>query len=243
MSHRRAGGRGPEDLRPVEIVPGAAPFAEGSALIRIGETHVLCAATVEDRTPRWLMGQGRGWITAEYSMLPRATKTRTPREAAIGKQSGRTVEIQRLIGRALRSVVDLRALGERQITVDCDVLRADGGTRCAAITGGWVAVALAARKLVSDGKIKRDPIEQAVAAVSVGIVRGAALLDLDYGEDSNAEVDFNLAMTGANEFVEVQGTAEGRPFTPATLDELLVLASYGLDQLFALQRRAVETAG
>ncbi|HEX5497654.1 MAG TPA: ribonuclease PH [Thermomicrobiales bacterium] len=242
MSGRRAGGRGPEDLRPLEIVPGAAPFAEGSALIRIGDTRVLCAASVEEKIPRWLMGQGRGWITAEYSMLPRATKSRTPREAMIGKQSGRTVEIQRLIGRALRSVVDLRALGERQIIVDCDVLQADGGTRCASITGAWVAVAQAARKLHRDGKIKRDPIEQAVAAVSVGVVRGAALLDLDYGEDSTAEVDFNVAMTGAHEFVEVQGTAEGRPFTSATLDELLLLASYGLDQLFALQRRALESA-
>ncbi|HET7095675.1 MAG TPA: ribonuclease PH [Thermomicrobiales bacterium] len=242
MSGRRAGGRGPEDLRPLEIVPGAAPFAEGSALIRIGDTRVLCAASVEEKIPRWLMGQGRGWITAEYSMLPRATKSRTPREATIGKQSGRTVEIQRLIGRALRSVVDLRALGERQIIVDCDVLQADGGTRCASITGAWVAVAQAARKLHRDGKIKRDPIEQAVAAVSVGVVRGAALLDLDYGEDSTAEVDFNVAMTGAHEFVEVQGTAEGRPFTAATLDELLLLASYGLDQLFALQRRALESA-
>ncbi|HEU0114204.1 MAG TPA: ribonuclease PH [Thermomicrobiales bacterium] len=243
MSGRRAGGRGPEDLRPLEILPGAAPFAEGSALIRVGDTHVLCAASVEEKIPRWLVGQGRGWITAEYSMLPRATKTRTPREASIGKQSGRTVEIQRLIGRALRSVVDLRALGERQIIVDCDVLQADGGTRCASITGAWVAVAQAARKLQRDGKIKRDPIEQAVAAVSVGVVRGAALLDLDYSEDSSAEVDFNVAMTGAHEFVEVQGTAEGRPFTSATLDELLLLASYGLDQIFTLQRRALEAAG
>jgi ribonuclease PH len=242
MSGRRAGGRGPEDLRSLDIVAGAAPFAEGSALVRLGDTHVLCTASVEDRTPRWLMGQGRGWITAEYSMLPRATRTRTPREATLGKQSGRTVEIQRLIGRALRSVVDLRALGERQIVVDCDVLRADGGTRCASITGAWVAVAQAARKLQADGKIKRDPIDQAVAAVSVGVVRGAPLLDLDYSEDSAAEVDFNVAMTGAHEFVEIQGTAEGRPFSSATLDELLLLASYGLDQVFAAQRRALDGA-
>ena len=241
MNRRRPDGRQPGDLRPVEILPGAAPFAEGSALVKLGDTHVLCAASVEDRLPRWLMGQGRGWVTAEYSMLPRATKQRTPREAALGKQGGRTVEIQRLIGRSLRAVVDLAALGERQITVDCDVLRADGGTRCAAITGGYVALALALRRLQTDGKLRRSPLRAAVAAVSVGLVGGAAMLDLAYAEDAAADVDANIVMTDRGAFVELQAAAERAPFTPDGLDELLVLAAAGLDVLFAAQRGALAT--
>jgi ribonuclease PH len=238
----RAFDRGPEQLRPLEIIPNAAPYAEGSALIKLGRTHVLCAATVEERVPRWLVNKGSGWITAEYSMLPRATRERTAREATIGKQGGRTVEIQRLIGRSLRAVVDLQALGEKQIILDCDVLLADGGTRCAAITGSFVALALTIRRLMEAKRLKRDPIRNAVAAVSVGIVRGAALLDLDYDEDSVADVDGNIVMTDAHAFVEIQGTAERSPFLPATLDELLVLASTGLDQLFAAQRAAIARA-
>ncbi|HEY7032761.1 MAG TPA: ribonuclease PH [Thermomicrobiales bacterium] len=238
----RAFDRGAEHLRPLEIIPNAAPYAEGSALIKLGRTHVLCAATVEERVPRWLANKGSGWITAEYSMLPRATRERTAREATIGKQGGRTVEIQRLIGRSLRAVVDLQALGEKQVILDCDVLLADGGTRCAAITGSFVALALAIRRLMEMKRLKRDPIRNAVAAVSVGIVRGVPLLDLDYDEDSAADVDGNIVMTDAHAFVEIQGTAERSPFLPATLDELLVLASTGLDQLFAAQRAAIARA-
>ncbi len=238
-SAKRRDGRGPEELRALEIIPGAAPYAEGSALIKLGQTHVLCAATVESKVPRWMLGKGRGWVTAEYSMLPRATKERTPREAAIGKQGGRTVEIQRLIGRCLRAVTDLDALGERQVILDCDVLQADAGTRCAAITGSYVALGLACRRLLAEKKIKRNPLRAAVAAVSVGVVRGVPLLDLDYSEDAVADVDFNVVMTDAHAFVELQGTAEGNPFTPAVLDELLVVASTGLDVLFAAQRAAL----
>ncbi len=238
-TYRRAGGREPEQLRPIEIVTDAVPNAEGSALIKLGNTHVLCAATVEERVPRWMIGKGKGWVTAEYSMLPRATRERTQREATVGKQTGRTVEIQRLIGRSLRAVVDLNALGERQIIVDCDVLRADGGTRCAAITGGYVALALAVRYLLRKQRLKRDPLLAAVAAVSVGVVRGATLLDLDYNEDPIADVDCNIVMTNGNAFVEIQGTAERDPFSPATLEELLVLASIGLDALFTEQARAL----
>jgi ribonuclease PH len=238
----RAFDRGPEQLRPLEIIPHAAPYAEGSALIKLGRTHVLCAATVEDRVPRWLANKGSGWITAEYSMLPRATRERTAREATIGKQGGRTVEIQRLIGRSLRAVVDMQALGEKQIILDCDVLLADGGTRCAAITGSFVALVLAIRRLMEAKRLKRDPIRNAVAAVSVGVVRGVPLLDLDYDEDSAADVDGNIVMTDAHAFVEIQGTAERSPFLPATLDELLVLASTGVDQLFAAQRAAIVRA-
>jgi ribonuclease PH len=238
----RAFDRGPEQLRPLEIIPHATPYAEGSALIKLGRTHVLCAATVEERVPRWLANKGSGWVTAEYAMLPRATRERTAREATIGKQGGRTVEIQRLIGRSLRAVVDLQALGEKQIILDCDVLLADGGTRCAAITGSFVALVLAVRRLMETKRLKRDPIRNAVAAVSVGIVRGVPLLDLDYDEDSAADVDGNIVMTDAHAFVEIQGTAERSPFLPATLDELLVLASTGLDQLFAAQRAALARA-
>jgi ribonuclease PH len=238
----RANGRAQDELRPMQIIPGTMPFAEGSASIRLGDTHVLCSASVEDRLPGWLRGQGRGWVTAEYAMLPRATKERTPREAVSGKQGGRTVEIQRLIGRSLRAGIDLRALGERQIIVDCDVVRADGGTRCAAITAGYVALALAVAKLRAQGKLTRDPLLAPVAAVSVGVVRGAAVLDLDYAEDSTAAVDCNVIGTADGEFVEIQATAEGKPFRRRELEDLIDLASLGLDSLFAAQREAIRTA-
>ena len=238
-TYRRAGGREPEQLRSLEITTDAVPYAEGSALIKLGQTQVLCAATVEERVPRWMVGKGKGWVTAEYSMLPRATRERTQREATAGKQTGRTVEIQRLIGRSLRAVVDLSALGERQIIIDCDVLQADGGTRCAAISGGYVALALAIRRLLAKQRIRKDPLLAAVAAVSVGVVRGLPLLDLDYNEDPIADVDCNIVMTNANAFVEIQGTAEGEPFSPATLDELLVLAGFGLEAIFAEQQRVL----
>ncbi len=235
----RAGGRGVEELRPLDIIAGVAPHAEGSALIKMGSTHVLCTATVEEKVPGWMKGRGSGWVTAEYAMLPRATKQRTQREAVQGKQGGRTVEIQRLIGRSLRSVVNLKALGERQIIIDCDVILADAGTRCASITGGYVAMAQAIKKLREQERISRDPIEAAVAAISVGVVKGQPLLDIDYTEDSAADVDFNVVMTDQHAFVEIQGTAEKSPFTSATLDELLVLASTGLDSLFEVQKKAL----
>jgi ribonuclease PH len=236
----RTGSRSPEELRPLEIIRDPMPYAEGSALIKLGGTHVLCAASVDDRVPRWMANKGRGWVTAEYSMLPRATKERTIREAAAGKQGGRTIEIQRLIGRALRAIVDLEALGERQIILDCDVLQADGGTRCASITGAYVALALALRQLASKKKLKREPLKGAVAAVSVGIVGGVPMLDLDYSEDATADVDFNVVMTDAHAFVELQGTAEREPFLPGTLDDLLVLASTGIDQLIAAQKTVLD---
>ena len=239
MTIRRKDNRAAEALRPLAIAPHAVPNAEGSALITVGDTHVLCAATVEERVPRWLAGKGGGWVTAEYSMLPRATKERTPREAALGKQGGRTVEIQRLIGRSLRAAVDLKALGERQIIIDCDVLRADGGTRCASISGAYVALALALHRLRRDRAIKKDPLAAAVAAVSVGMLNGVPILDLDYAEDSKADVDVNVVMTDAHRFVEVQGTAEGAPFNDAELSEMLLLAQLGLDQIFRAQREAI----
>ncbi|CAN5749249.1 ribonuclease PH [soil metagenome] len=235
----RPNGRKADDLRHLEIIPNVAPYAEGSALIKLGNTHVLCTATVEERVPGWMRGRGKGWVTAEYSMLPRATKERTQREAVQGKQGGRTVEIQRLIARSLRSVIDLPALGERQIIVDCDVILADGGTRCASISGGYVALALAIRKMIDAGSTRRDPIKGAVAGVSVGVVRQVPMLDLDHQEDSSADVDVNVVMTNANAFVEIQGTAEGEPFLPSTLDELLIMASSGLDEIFAVQQRAL----
>ena len=238
-SPTRSFGRSTEHLRPVTITIGTAPQAEGSATIAIGNTIVLCAATVDERVPKWISGKGRGWVTAEYGMLPRATNQRTAREAANGKQGGRTVEIQRLIGRSLRAIVNLDRLGERQIILDCDVLNADGGTRCASITGAYVAMALAIRRLIETKKLREDPLKGQVAAVSVGVVKGVAMLDLDYSEDKDADVDANIVMTDANAFVEIQGTAEGAPFLPATLDEMLVLASTGLDELFAAQRAAL----
>ncbi len=235
----RPSGRAPDELRTLQIIPNTMPYAEGSASIRLGDTHVICAASIEDRLPAWLRGQGRGWVTAEYGMLPRATKERTSREAATGKQGGRTVEIQRLIGRSLRASLDLKILGERQIIVDCDVVRADGGTRCAAITGGYVALAIALQNIRKQGKINRDPLHTAVAAVSVGIVRGQVVLDLDYVEDSSAAVDCNVIGTADEELVEVQATAEGKPFSRRGLEDLIDLASLGLDELFAAQREAL----
>jgi len=236
---RRSYDRTVEQARPISIQPGTMPAAEGSATISLGNTVVLCAATVEERVPKWISQRGRGWVTAEYGMLPRATKERTRREAAEGKQGGRTVEIQRLIGRSLRAIIDLDKLGERQIILDCDVLSADGGTRCASITGAYVAMALAIRKLIEQKKLRDDPLLGQVAAISAGVVKGVPMLDLDYSEDAGADVDFNVIMTDAHAFVEIQGTAEGQPFLPATLTEILVLASTGLDQLFTAQRDAL----
>jgi ribonuclease PH len=238
----RASGRAPDELRELQIIPCTMPYAEGSASIRLGDTHVLCAATVDERVPTWMRGQGKGWVTAEYSMLPRSTKERTPREAVSGKQGGRTVEIQRLIGRSLRAGVDLKLLGERQVIVDCDVVRADGGTRCAAITGGYVALAIAINALRRQGRLNRDPLSTAIAAVSVGVLRGAAVLDLEYVEDSAAAVDCNIVGTGDGAYVEIQATAEGKPFDRRHLGELLDLADLGLATLFAAQRDAIRSA-
>jgi ribonuclease PH len=238
LSNGRSDGRAPDALRPVTIDVGTLAFAEGSALISVGRTRVLCAATLEDRVPPWMRGRGLGWVTAEYAMLPRATQERTQREATRGRIGGRTHEIQRLIGRALRTVIDMRLLGERTILIDCDVLQADGGTRTASITGAYVALALALRKAFAPGT-PAWPLKRQLAAVSVGNVGGTALLDLAYDEDSRAEVDMNVAMTAAGEFVEVQGTAEGAPFSRTSLDELLRLAEGGIRQLFELQRAAL----
>jgi ribonuclease PH len=234
---RRSDGRRPDELRPIQITIGAAPYAEGSALIACGQTRVLCAASVEEQLPGWLRGQGRGWVTAEYALLPRATHTRNRRER--NGAGGRTKEIERLIGRALRAAVDLSALGERLITVDCDVLQADGGTRTASITGGYVALALACARLVEQGKLERSPLLRAVAAVSAGAVNGELLLDLDYSEDSGADLDCNIVMTDAGGFVELQGTAEGEPLDRPRLDALIDLAAGGIERLLAAQRVAL----
>ncbi len=236
----RPSGRAPGELRTVRFTRGFARHAEGSVLVEFGDTRVLCTASVEDMVPQFLRGKARGWVTAEYGMLPRATHTRTPREAAKGKQSGRTQEIQRLIGRSLRAVVDGQALGERTITIDCDVLQADGGTRTAAITGGYVALAAACESLVRRRAIARSPIHGQVAAVSVGIVGGVPVLDLDYVEDSQAETDMNVVMNNGGAFIELQGTAEGHAFRRHELDALLDLATNGIQQLFALQAQALE---
>ena len=236
----RPDGRKPSEMRPVAIATGTIPHAEGSALIELGGTRVLCVASVEDRVPQFLKGSGSGWVTAEYGMLPRATHTRSPREAAVGRQGGRTQEIQRLIGRSLRSVTELRGLGERTITLDCDVLQADGGTRCAAITGACVALSMAFAKLVRERAIPRWPLRETVAAVSVGVCAGQAVLDLAYAEDSEADVDFNIVATEAGAFVEIQGTAERRPFSEERLTELLALARKGLKSLATLQAQALE---
>ncbi len=235
----RSNGRGPSDLRPVRFMPGFTRHAEGSVLVEFGETKVLCTASVEERVPPHVFGTGKGWVTAEYGMLPRSTHTRNNREAAKGKQTGRTVEIQRLIGRALRAAVDLSLLGPRTITLDCDVLQADGGTRTAAISGSYVALALAARKLRQKNVIVQDPMRFPVAAVSVGMVRGEPVLDLDYAEDSSAEVDMNVVANAAGELIEVQGTAEGKVFSRAALDALLDLAIVGVKRLGELQRQAL----
>lgn len=238
----RPSGRVADQLRPVRIQTGFTRYAEGSVLISMGETQVLCNASVLEKVPPFLKGQGRGWVTAEYGMLPRSTHTRSDREAARGKQSGRTQEIQRLIGRSLRAVFDLDALGERTLHLDCDVIQADGGTRCASITGAWVAAALAVRRLRESGAIDTDPLIDHVAAVSVGVLGDARLLDLDYIEDSGCGADVNVVMTGAGQFVEVQGTAEGQTFDRAALGSLLDLAESGIRRLVAEQKRALEQA-
>ncbi len=237
---RQPEGRQPNDLRPVRITRDFTMHAEGSVLVEFGNTKVLCTASVEETVPGFLRGKGQGWITAEYGMLPRSTHTRTAREAAKGKQSGRTQEIQRLIGRSLRAITDLKALGERQITLDCDVLQADGGTRCASITGACVALHDAVNKLVASGKLPASPLKDFVAAVSVGIVDGLAVLDLDYAEDSSCDTDMNVVMTGSGGIVEVQGTAEGEPFSRAELDALLALAQTGIGEIVAMQKEALQ---
>ena len=236
----RPDGRGPDDLRPVTIETGFTRHAEGSALITLGDTRVLCNASVEERVPTFLKNSGSGWVTAEYGMLPRATHTRSAREAATGKQGGRTQEIQRLIGRALRSVTELRGMPDRTITLDCDVLQADGGTRCAAITGACVALGIAAARLLKGGIIPRWPLRETVAAVSVGLCAGQAVLDLAYAEDSEADVDANIVGTASGALVEIQATAERRPFTDERLGQFLALARKGLKALHELQRQALE---
>ncbi|HKY42012.1 MAG TPA: ribonuclease PH [Pyrinomonadaceae bacterium] len=239
MSFVRTDGRASDELRPVLITPGYLPYAEGSVLIEMGNTRVVCAASLEDRVPPFLRNSGQGWLTAEYAMLPRATQTRTAREIGRGGASGRTHEIQRLIGRSLRAVADMKALGERTITIDCDVLQADGGTRTAAITGSYVALALASNHLVRIGKISRSLTTDQVAAISVGIVDNTPLLDLKYDEDSRAEVDMNVVCTGDGRFIELQGTAEREPFSRAQMDELVALGVQGIEQLIALQKRVI----
>jgi ribonuclease PH len=225
-------------MRPVEILPHYLMTAEGSALIKMGNTHVLCAASVDDSVPQFLRNSGKGWVTAEYAMLPRATAKRTPREVTKGRPSGRTHEIQRLIGRALRSVIDMSILGERTVAIDCDVIQADGGTRTASITGAFVALSLAVQQMMKFGALKRSPIRDSVAAISVGLVRGVPLLDLNYEEDSQADVDMNVVMTGSGKFVEVQGTAEHDPFDDAQMAQLIALARVGIAELIELQKLA-----
>jgi ribonuclease PH len=239
MSRPRSYGRGPDGLRPVVIEPGFVRPATGSALISVGETRVICTASAQENVPRWMAGKGRGWITAEYGMLPASTGERKQRDATRGRLDGRSVEIQRLIGRSLRGVVDFHKLGERTVYLDCDVLQADGGTRCASITGAYVALALACARLRAKGALEDSPLNGAVAAVSCGIVAGVALLDLDYSEDSAAEVDANIVMTGAGDLVEVQATAERVPLSRASLDELLALAAAGIEELRAAQEQAI----
>ena len=238
----RNDGRAPDDLREINFVTDFVRTATGSALIEAGGTRVICTASVDEDVPRWMAGQGRGWVTAEYAMLPASTGERKRRDISKGRPDGRSVEIQRLIGRSLRGVIDFKALGERTVWIDCDVLEADGGTRCAAITGGYVALELAMRRLISEGKLAELPLTQSVAAVSCGIVGGRALLDLDYSEDSTAEVDANVVMTGDDGLVEVQATAERTPLSRASLDELLALAASGIERLRAAQQEAVGAA-
>lgn len=235
----RPSGRRVDELRAFSLEPGYTRYAEGSVLVRAGGTHVLCNASILEKVPPFLKGKGQGWVTAEYGMLPRSTHTRSDREAARGKQSGRTQEIQRLIGRSLRAVFDLSALGERTLHLDCDVLQADGGTRCASITGAWLAAAIAVHGLVARGVLTSNPLRDHVAAVSVGLFNGKPVLDLDYEEDSACGADMNIVMTGAGHFVEVQGTAEGITFDRASLDELLTLAEDGIKQLLQLQKQAL----
>jgi ribonuclease PH len=235
----RPSGRAPDALRTISLEPGVAKYAEGSCFARFGDTHVLCTATVEEKVPPFLRNTGSGWVTAEYGMLPRSTHTRTDREAARGKQSGRTQEIQRLIGRSLRTVVDLKALGERQVRIDCDVIQADGGTRTAAVTGSFVALRLALGKLVAARTLTKLPIVDHVAAISCGIYKGLPVLDLDYAEDSNADADANFVLTGSGKIIEVQGTAERTPFAEAELLSLLALARKGISELVELQKKVL----
>ena len=235
----RPDGRRANQLRPVRITPGCQPHAEGSAMIEVGDTAVLCAASVEEQTPRWMRGRGTGWVTAEYDMLPRATSSRRPRDRDAGRIASRSQEIQRLIGRSLRAATDLPALGERAIYLDCDVLRADGGTRAAAITGAYVALRQALQGLVADGKLERVPLRCAVAAVSVGLLDGNLLLDLNYAEDSAVAADFNIVLTDTGRLVEIQATAEGAPFPRQQVAEAIALAALGAEQLFAAQRKAL----
>ncbi len=237
MSYERADKRAYDQIRNTKITTNISPYAEGSALIEVGGTKVICTASVEDKVPFFLRNKGQGWVTAEYAMLPRATSTRTQRE--LQRPSGRTQEIQRLIGRSLRAIVDTRLMGERQITVDCDVIQADGGTRCASITGAYVALALACRKMVRSGAFKTSPILSEVAAISVGRIEGVGILDLAYIEDSNAEVDMNIVCTGTGKFIELQGTAEREPFSRDEMSEMLDLAEKGINRLFEIQRAAL----
>ena len=239
----RPSGRAANALRTVTLEPSVSLHAEGSCLAKFGNTHVLCTASVDDRIPPFLRNSGKGWVTAEYGMLPRSTHTRIDREAARGKQGGRTLEIQRLIGRSLRAVTNLKALGERQIKIDCDVIQADGGTRTAAITGAWVALRIACEHLLLAGAITQLPLTGQVAAISCGVYQEQAVLDLDYDEDSSAEIDANFILTAAGELVEVQATGEEHPFSRRSLDEMLDLAESGCGQLFALQQRAVQDSG
>ncbi|HMG32326.1 MAG TPA: ribonuclease PH [Blastocatellia bacterium] len=240
MSFKRSGGRSHDQLRQVRITPGFTRYAEGSVLIEMGETRVICTASVDDRVPLFKRGKGEGWVTAEYAMLPRATETRTQRDAGRGQISGRAQEIQRLIGRSLRAVVEHNRLGERTLYLDCDVIQADGGTRTASITGAFVALVLALRKLYDAGKIAGPiPVTDYVAAVSVGVISGAPMLDLDYNEDSRAEVDMNIVRTGSGKYIEIQGTAETRPFTDEQMIAMTALASRGIDELISAQRRVL----
>ena len=239
MTYTRIDNRQLDEIRKTKITGNVSPYAEGSALIEVGGTKVLCMATVEEKLPHWLRNQGKGWVTAEYAMLPRSTHTRIRRERP--NPSGRTQEIQRLIGRSLRAVVDMKKLGERQIFLDCDVIQADGGTRCASITGAYVALALACKKLVSTGKLSASPILSEVAAVSVGIIEGTAISDLKYEEDSNAEVDMNIVCTGEGKFIEIQGTAEQEPFSREQMNEMLALGEKGVNELFEIQRSVLNS--
>jgi ribonuclease PH len=238
----RRDGRGADELRPIRIEPGFMRSATGSALIEAGGTRVICTASVDESVPRWMKGQGKGWVTAEYGMLPASTGDRKQRDVSKGRPDGRTVEIQRLIGRSLRGVIDFKALGERTVWIDCDVLEADGGTRCASITGGYVALELALARLVSEGKLDALPLTGSIAALSCGVVGGEPLLDLDYPEDSTAEVDMNVVMTGDGGLIEVQATGERTPLSRTSLDALLALAATGIDELRAAQRAAVDEA-
>jgi ribonuclease PH len=235
----RPSGRSPDQMRSVTFETGYTSYAEGSCLAKFGDTHVLCNATVEERVPPWMRNSGRGWVTAEYGMLPRSTHDRTDREAARGKQSGRTQEIQRLIGRSLRAVVDLEALGERQVRLDCDVIKADGGTRTASITGAYVALKIATAGLIRSGLLKSDPVHSSIAAISCGIYQGTPVLDLDYAEDSNAEADANFVLTGAGGIVEIQGTAEADPFSEEAFFQLMELAKKGVGELTTAQSMAL----